>query len=321
MWISRVSIAEISSAFLSPPGALNRHFYGHAGGRRFGSIRANCVHSGFAPTLLQLPDIFSILTLVSCCALLGALAGFLGGLLGIGGGVVMVPGLAVLFDVLGLFPESGTLFALGTSLLVIVFTSLSAARAQILAGKVIWQLVKTLAPWLIVGGFAAGWLAVSLPIPVLRGFIALFLFAVAAIMLANWKPLPGREMPGRVGSAVLGTGAGLISGLAGIGGGNVIVPTFLYHNVPVHNATATSSTLGVPVAAAGALGYALQGEVTSTQLGFIYLPAAAALVVASVALAPFGVRVAHKTDATRLKKWFGGLLILVASRMLYTALT
>ena len=250
---------------------------------------------------------------------MGALAGFLGGLLGIGGGVVMVPGLALLFDVLGLFPAQGTLIALGTSLLVIVFTSLSAARAQIRAGKVEWGLVKSLTPWLVLGGFAAGWLAVGLPMPVLRGFIALFLFAVAAIMLASWKPAPGREMPGLAGNAFLGSGAGLISGLAGIGGGNVIVPTLLYHNVPVHVATATSSTLGVPVAASAALGYALQGPLSSTQVGYIYLPAAAALVVVSVVLAPVGVRFAHKTEAARLKKWFGVLLILVASRMLYSA--
>jgi len=232
----------------------------------------------------------------------------------------MVPGLVVLFDLLGLFPATGTLFALGTSLFVIVFTSFSAARAQVRAGKVRWALVKRLAPWLVLGGFAAGWLAVILPVALLKGFIALFLLAVAAIMLINWTPRPGREMPGIAGSAALGSGAGLISGLAGIGGGNVIVPTFLYHNVPVHNATATSSTLGVPVAAAAAFGYALQGPITSTQVGFIYLPAAAALVIASVALAPVGVRFAHKTDAARLKKWFGILLILVASRMLFSAL-
>jgi len=231
----------------------------------------------------------------------------------------MVPGLVILFDLLGLFPASGTLIALGTSLLVIVFTSLSAARAQVQAGKVQWPLVKALAPWLVAGGFAASWLAVSLPVAVLKGFIGLFLLAVAIIMLANWKPAPGRKLPGVSGQMALGSSAGLISGLAGIGGGNLIVPTLLYHNVPMHNATATSSTLGVPLATAAALGYALQGSVNATQVGYIYLPAAGALVLGSVLFAPVGVRFAHITDATRLQKWFGALLIVVAGRMLYTA--
>lgn len=285
-----------------------------------GPQRANCVHSEFAPTLLQLPDIFSIVTLLACCALLGSLAGFLGGLLGIGGGVVMVPGLIALFDVLGLFPGTSTLFALGTSLLVVVFTSLSAALSQIRAGKVYWELVKGWAPWVVIGGFAAPWIAAELPLPVLRGFIGLFLLVVAAIMLANWQPAPGRTPPGGLGNALLGTAAGTVSGLAGIGGGNLIVPTLVYHNVPVHNATASSSTLGVPLAAAGTLGYALQGPISATQIGVIYLPAALALLITAAAMAPVGVRIAHKTDPAQLKRWFGALLCLVAGRMLYSAL-
>lgn len=255
------------------------------------------------------------------CLCLGGLAGFLGGLLGIGGGVLMVPGLLLLFDALGLFPATGTLVAVGTSLAVIVFTSLSAARAQIAAGKVFWPIIKAWTPWLVLGGLAASVIAVSLPMAVLRGLISGFLFFVAAVMLANWKPDPARELPGLPGSMALGGAAGVISGLAGIGGGNVIVPTLVYHNVPMHNATATSSTLGVPVALAASIGYALQGGVSSTQIGYLYLPAVAALLVASVLFAPMGVRFAHRTDAARLKRYFGWLLILVATRMLYTALS
>ena len=240
-------------------------------------------------------------------------------MLGIGGGVIMVPGLLLLFDQLGLFPESGTLVALGTSLTVIIFTSLSAARTQIQAGKVLWPVVRSWTLWLVLGGLAASWIAVVLPAAVLRAFIALFLFGVAWIMLVSWKPEAGRNLPGSVGSALLGATAGVISGLAGIGGGNVIVPTLVYHNVPIHNATATSSTLGVPVALSAAAGYAVLGPVSSTQLGYIFLPAAGVILIAAVLFAPVGVRFAHRTDARRLKKYFGALLLVVASRMLYTA--
>lgn len=265
-------------------------------------------------------DLFSTATLLITCLCLGGFAGFLGGLLGIGGGVLMVPGLLLLFDLLGLFPASATLVALGTSLSVIVFTSLSAARAQIRAGKVLWPVIVAWTPWLVIGGLAASWIAVSLPTALLRGLISGFLFLVAWIMLANWTPNPSRQLPGTLGSALLGGGAGVISGLAGIGGGNVIVPTLLFHNVPIHNATATSSTLGVPVALAASIGYALQGPITASQVGFVYLPAALALLIAAVVFAPLGVRTAHRIDAQRLKRYFGLLLIIVASRMLYTAI-
>lgn len=270
------------------------------------------------PTLLQLSELFFTFPVVLGCIALGVVAGFLGGMLGIGGGVIMVPGLLLLFDHLGLFPASATLVALGTSLSVIIFTSLAAARSQIKAGKVLWPVVRRLTLTLVIGGFAASWIAVVLPIAVLRTFIALFLLGVAAIMLANWKPNPARNLPGVVGSGLLGGAAGIISGLAGIGGGNVIVPTLVYHNVPMHNATATSSTLGVPVALSAALGYALLGPISSSQIGYIYLPATFLMVAAVIVSAPLGVKFAHRTDPARLKKYFAGLLLMVACRMLYT---
>ncbi len=255
---------------------------------------------------------------------IGAVSGFLGGLLGIGGGVVIVPALILLFDSAGLFGvHQATAVAVATSLSCIVFTSLSAAATQIRADMVDWMIVRRWAAFLITGSFLSGILAAQLPTLLFRGFIGAFLLFVAFVMLTSWKPSAHRTAPGKGLSAVLGTLGGLVSGVAGIGGGNVIVPTLIYFNTPVHRATATSSTLGVPIALAGTLGYILSGwgqESADWMLGWVYLPAFAAIVATSMALAPVGVKVAHRVAPLPLRRAFGALLILVSMRMLYSAL-
>ena len=255
---------------------------------------------------------------------IGAVSGFLGGLLGIGGGVVIVPALIILFDLAGLFgPHDATAVAVATSLSCIVFTSLSAAATQIRADMVDWIIVRRWAFFLVVGSFLSGSLAATLPTLLFRGFIGVFLLFVAFVMLTSWKPSPHRTAPGAFLSALLGLGGGLVSGIAGIGGGNVIVPTLIYFNTPVHRATATSSTLGVPIALAGALGYILSGlgrEPAAWMLGWVYLPAFLVIMAAAMLFAPLGVRVAHRVAPRPLRRTFGALLILVSARMLYSAL-
>ncbi len=260
----------------------------------------------------------------------GIVAGFLGGLLGIGGGVVIVPALIIIFDLFDLVAHGApggngaTLTAVGTSLASIIFTSAAAARVQIRAGMVEWGVVKGWTGFLIVGSYAAGFLAAMMSLEVLRMLIGAFLLFVAMVMLTSWKPSPHRGLPGRAMSAVLGGVGGLVSGIAGIGGGNVVVPTLVYHNVPVHRATATASTLGLPIAVAGALGYMHRGwsdtSLSDGFLGFVYLPALAAIVVGSVALAPVGVRTAHRISATPLRRVFGVLLVIVSLRMFWSAI-
>jgi uncharacterized membrane protein YfcA len=263
----------------------------------------------------------------SSCVAIGAVSGFLGGLLGIGGGVVIVPALIVLFDLAGLFgPHDATIVAVATSLACIVFTSISAASAQIRASArmVDWDIVRSWAFFLVIGSFLSGSLAAQLPTLVFRGFIGFFLLFVAFVMLTSWKPSAHRTKPGPVLSGFLGTGGGLVSGIAGIGGGNVIVPTLIYFNTPVHRATATSSTLGVPIALAGTLGYIISGwgqMPAEWMFGWVYLPAFAAIMVAAMAFAPIGVKVAHRVPPLPLRRAFGVLLIFVSGRMLYSAVT
>ena len=257
-------------------------------------------------------------------AALGLISGALGGMLGIGGGVVIVPALIVLFEASSRHAAADiTVIAVATSMTCIIFTSISAAYTQFRAGKVKFDLVLRLVPFFIFGSFLAGLSTPMFDPSLLRGLIGLFLLFVATVMLANWKPDPARAFPGTLGSGSIGIAGGYVSGMAGIAGGNVIVPTLIYFNVPVHNATATSSTMGVPIALAGALGYAL-GTPTSDSpwmLGLIDLESWMIITVAAIGAAPLGVKIAHRVPADMLKRVFGGFLVLVSLRMLYTAVT
>jgi uncharacterized membrane protein YfcA len=137
-------------------------------------------------------------------------------------------------------------------------------------------------------------------------------------MLTNWKPQPNRLLPGYAGSSLIGVVAGLIAGLAGIAGGNVIVPTLIFFNIPAHNATATASTLGVPIAGVGAIGYFVLAPANDLPNLFGYMDGVAflSIVIGAVITAPLGVKFAQKVPADSLKKIFGAMLGLVSLRML-----
>lgn len=259
----------------------------------------------------------------------GAISGVLGGLLGIGGGVVIVPALILFLDSQPQFdPQLVTLVAVATSLSCVLGTSLSAARAQLRAGKVQWPVVRRWGLPLTAGAVLAGQIAQRLPLVSLRLLIGGFLICVAVVMASNWRPAPHRPAPGFAVTGVTGFFGGIISGIAGIGGGNVIVPTLVYFNTPVHNATANSSTLGVPIALSGTVGYLwaaaqagpLLRDAVPWLFGYIYLPASVVIVTMAMLCAPLGVALAHRLDPLPLRRLFALLLVLVSTRMVYTAL-
>jgi uncharacterized membrane protein YfcA len=83
-------------------------------------------------------------------------------------------------------------------------------------------------------------------------------------------------------------------------------------NVRMHAAVATSSALGMPIALAATAGFVIAGMRKSGlpphSLGFVYLPALGAIVVASMLTAPLGARLAHAWDVARLKRAFASLM-------------
>lgn len=254
--------------------------------------------------------------------LLGLITGFLAGLFGIGGGAVMVPVLTVMFAAQGFAQDYVVHLALGTSMATIIPTSLSSLRAHHKHGAVLWPAVRGLAPGILLGTFAATFLAAVLSPRPLAIFFCLFMTYVAAQMILNRKPAPSRQLPGAVALASVGAGIGSISALVAIGGGTMTVPFLTWCNVRLQTAIGTSAAVGLPIALAGAAGYLLNGWTAAGlpdyTLGFIYWPAVLAMAAASFLSAPAGARLAHKLPVATLKKLFAALIILLALQMLRT---
>ena len=251
----------------------------------------------------------------------GAVAGVLAGLLGIGGGLVIVPMLVFSFTWQALDPAVIMHLALGTSMASIIFTSVSSFRAHHQRGAVRWDVVRRIVIGILVGTFLGACVAARLSTSFLKGFFVLFLYYVALQMLTGKKPKPSRRLPGAAGMFGVGNVIGAVSSLVGIGGGTLSVPFMVWCNIPVHHAIGTSAAIGFPIAIAGTIGYIVNGLAATrpdpAMLGYIYLPALAGIVVASVLTAPAGVRLAHSLPVDRLKRIFAFLLLAVATRMLW----
>ncbi|MEJ2795241.1 sulfite exporter TauE/SafE family protein [Iodobacter sp. LRB] len=264
-----------------------------------------------------------MLTAILAYLTVGLIAGFLAGLLGVGGGLVIVPALLYVFALLGLPPDHHQHLALGTSMATIVFTGFASLKAHHARGAVRWPVVKAITPGILLGTFAGAQLAAFIPGLGLQWFFVLFAYLVAAQMLLDIKPKPSRALPGKGGMTAVGTSIGLVSSWVGIGGGSLSVPFMTLCNVPVKEAIGTSAAIGLPIALAGALGYVVSGWSASLPqgaLGFVYLPALAGIVLASFPMAKVGAAAAHRLPVPVLKKCFAALLIVLASKMLWSLL-
>ncbi len=258
--------------------------------------------------------------------LLGLGSGFLAGLLGIGGGMLMVPFLTFFLSKQGVESDLAVKMAIATSMATIMFTSIASVRAHHKRGAVRWDLVKTLAPGIVVGSLIASLGVFAL----LKGsylaiFFGLFVGFSATQMFRNKKPAPSRQMPGTAGRLAAGGGIGFLSGLVGAGGGFISVPFMAWCNVPIHNAVATSAALGFPIALANVVGYVLAGQnvtgLPAGSLGYVWLPALGVVALASVFTAPLGAKAAHTLPVATLKRVFASVLYLLAAYMLYKGFT
>jgi len=253
---------------------------------------------------------------------LGACAGLLAGLLGVGGGLIIVAALVWLLPAQGVPAASVMHVALATSLASIILTGLASARAHHQRGSVLWPSVRWLVPGLLLGGLLGAGIADQLDGTTLRYGVATFCL-LAATQLAFGTPRGGAERLDEPRGPLLsaaGLAIGGLSALVGIGGGSMTVPLLVWLGTPPVRAVGTSAACGVAIGLASALGYALlgppMGALPAGSVGYVYLPAAAGIAIASVACAPLGARIAHRLSGPVLKRVFALLLLAVGVSLL-----
>lgn len=266
------------------------------------------------------------LLIVPILLIVGAVAGTLAGLLGVGGGIVIVPVLYWLTEVgmLDVPEEVAIHFAVATSLLTIIPTSISSARAHYKKGSIDLDMFKSWAPWMFIGALIGGVLAANVNATVLSGVFGIIAMLVVLNML-NPKPFtlaeaPPASLPGR--AAIAGP-IGAFSAMMGIGGGTLLVPTMTLLSFPVHRAVGTAALFGLMIAVPGIVGYALAGQdipgLLAYSIGYINLPAALIISCATLVFAPQGVKIAHTLNARKLRIAFAIFLGISGAKMLSEA--
>lgn len=251
--------------------------------------------------------------------LIGLLAGYLAGFLGIGGGFVVVPALTWLLLKDPAMAPFAIHMAVATSLATMLLTSLSSIAAHHRKKAIRWQLVRDLAPGLIVGAVLGAFLADYLEAEILVRIVGVFAVLAGLQLVLARKPRGEKPLPGQPGVSLAGMVIGGVSSLIGIGGGALTGPWQMWHGIRAQNAVATSAACGYPIAAAGTFAFIFLGagaELPEGALGYIHLPAFAGIAVASAVAAPLGAATVHRLPPALVKRLFGIFLLLVGARML-----
>jgi uncharacterized membrane protein YfcA len=252
----------------------------------------------------------------------GILVGILAGLFGIGGGAIIIPVLYEVFRVIEV-PEGVRMqLCIGTSLAIIVPTTVRSYLAHEKKGAVIPQVVRQ---WALpaVAGVAVGAVAASYaPAPVFKiAFVIFASFIAARMLLANERWKLGSGLPGRTVMAVFGFITGLASSLVGVSGGAISNAVLTLYGQPMQRAVATSAGIGVPITIAGTFGYILAGwshmaQLPPLSIGFVSVIGFVLMAPVSSFTASYGVRLAHWLPRRKLEIAFGCFLILVALRFI-----
>lgn len=269
-----------------------------------------------------LADPLTLVTLAAALVVAGAAIGFLAGLFGVGGGAISVPVFFEVFGALGYPPEIAMPIAVGTSLAVIVPTSLTSARGHARKGTLDADILRLWAVPILLGVILGAAVARFASPAVFQGvFVAVASINAAKLLTggAGWRLAD--SLPGRWAMRAAGAVIGCVSAIMGIGGGAVSTLFLTLHGVAIHRAVSTSAGVGVLIAIPGTIGYVLAGlgreGLPPDALGFVSLAAFAVTIPASLLTTRFGVALAHRLSRRALERAFGLFLLAVVLRFLY----
>ncbi len=269
-------------------------------------------------------ELLNLLIVLSGAA---AVAGFMAGLLGVGGGIIMVPALYYAFTVLDFDIVTRMHLSVGTSLAIIIPTSIISTRTHMEYNAVDFKMVKSFGIFILLGVIAGTFLAVNLKTPALVLFFSIFAFIVGLFFIFIREKI--MENPKKISNFVKnisGIIIGFISVPLGIGGGSLMVPFMRTFGYDIRKSIGTAAAVGFLIALSGTITMIIGGNIIDNvnspfSLGYINILGFIVFVPVTMIMARIGAKAVYKIDKGLLSKIFGTFLIIVSIRSFVEYLT
>ena len=267
--------------------------------------------------ILGINEIINLLVVLSIAA---SVAGFMAGLLGVGGGIIMVPALYYAFTVLDFDIATRMHLSVGTSLAIIIPTSVISAKTHMEYDAVDFKLVKSFGIFIVLGVIGGTFLAVNLKTPTFVLFFSVMAFIVGLFFIFFREKVV--ENPKQIKDSIKnisGIIVGFISVLLGIGGGSLMVPFMRTFGYDIRKSIGTASAIGFLIALSGTITMITGGKIvgnvnTPFSIGYINLLGFIVFVPVTMLMARIGAKAVYKLDKKLLSKIFGTFLIAVSIR-------
>ena len=261
-----------------------------------------------------------LINLLFVLAVAAAGAGFMAGLLGVGGGIVMVPALYYAFTVLDFDIVTRMHLSVGTSLAIIIPTSIISTMTHKEYDAVDFKMVRSFGVFILTGVIGGTFLAVNLKTPALVLFFSIFALMVGLFFIfLREKLVDNPKQISAIVKNISGVIIGFISVPLGIGGGSLMVPFMRTFGYDIRKSIGTAAAVGFLISVTGTITMITGGKIidnvnTPYSVGYINLLGFAVFVPVTMVMARIGAKVVHKIDKKLLSKIFGIFLILVSIR-------
>ena len=269
---------------------------------------------------MEILDINEIINLLVVLSIAASVAGFMAGLLGVGGGIIMVPALYYAFTVLDFDIATRMHLSVGTSLAIIVPTSVISSKTHMEYDAVDFNLVKSFGIFIVLGVIGGTFLAVNLKTSTFVLFFSVMAFIVGLFFIFFREKVV--ENPKKIKDSIKnisGIIVGFISVLLGIGGGSLMVPFMRTFGYDIRKSIGTASAIGFLIALSGTITMITGGKIvaninTPFSIGYINLLGFIVFVPVTMLMARIGAKAVYKLDKKLLSKIFGTFLIAVSIR-------
>lgn len=260
----------------------------------------------------------SLFIFVAIFIIIGCFSGLIAGLYGVGGAIIVIPGLVFIFQRTQLIPADMTMhFAAGSSLAIMILTSLASLRTHLRFGAILWLEVRKLLPGLALGSICGGLLAGVISTVLLKKIYAIFLILLAIKLFKDIHIIHPARSPKKLINWFISFGIGIQSGLMGIGSGALVVPYLTYCGLNLSSIFAISNLSTLTVAIIGSLVYMFTGQQEANTVaystGYVYWPAVLMVAIPSTLFAPIGVKLQYVLPPKPLKLIF--ILIMVSASL------